>query len=184
MATEVLRPQDILIERIRTPPGSAFHFPRRQNFNNGAAVRPNRIAKPAPAVQRKRSPVNNGQLNPHPPTTASIPRRSSFDDLRSARSPLIGQVTILRRGEKLEVKETVKPTPAKKAETRIGSDPDQIRVADPGPKTPVNLYAGSAFFASPSPDSLPLPSFSKKKQMNLVVDDSATRDLRRLLRLD
>ncbi|GAB2210334.1 hypothetical protein Droror1_Dr00015598 [Drosera rotundifolia] len=176
MATEVLRPQDILVERIRTPPASAFHFPRRKNFNNGAAVRPNRIAKPAAAVQRKRSPVNSGQLNPHPPTTASIPRRSSFDDLRSARSPLIGQVTILRRGETLEVRETVKPTPAKKSETRIGSDP--------GPTTPVNLYAGSAFFVSPSPDSLPLPSFSKKKQMNLVVDDSATRDLRRLLRLD
>ncbi|CAN1137643.1 hypothetical protein LINPERPRIM_LOCUS23008 [Linum perenne] len=44
------------------------------------------------------------------------------------------------------------------------------------------MYAGSAFAVSPSPSALPLPSFSKKKQVS--VDDSATRDLRRLLRLD
>jgi hypothetical protein len=35
---------------------------------------------------------------------------------------------------------------------------------------------------SPAPSSLPLPSFSKKKQVS--IDDSATRDLRRLLRLE
>ncbi|KAL3012083.1 hypothetical protein AAZX31_07G235300 [Glycine max] len=46
------------------------------------------------------------------------------------------------------------------------------------------VYAGSAFAVSPSPEALPLPSFSTKKQDSVAVDDSATRDLRRLLRLE
>ncbi|CAN6720583.1 unnamed protein product [Malus baccata var. baccata] len=48
-----------------------------------------------------------------------------------------------------------------------------------------DMYAGLAFAVSPEPSSLPLPSFSRKKQVLKVVDDdSATRDLRWLLRLD
>ncbi|KAG6428088.1 hypothetical protein SASPL_112337 [Salvia splendens] len=54
--------------------------------------------------------------------------------------------------------------------------PNQIR------QSPLPLYAGSAFSLSPSPRSLPLPSFFNKK-LN-PSDDPATRDLRRLLRLD
>lgn len=42
------------------------------------------------------------------------------------------------------------------------------------------LYAGSAFNVSPEPRSLPLPSFSRRKD----TEDCATRDLRRLLRLE
>ncbi|GAA0164501.1 hypothetical protein LIER_20117 [Lithospermum erythrorhizon] len=42
------------------------------------------------------------------------------------------------------------------------------------------MYAGSAFSVSPPPSDLPLPTFSKK----LSFDDHATRDLRRLLRLE
>ncbi|GMP53455.1 hypothetical protein CsSME_00018905 [Camellia sinensis var. sinensis] len=47
-------------------------------------------------------------------------------------------------------------------------------------------YAGSAFSVSPSPRSVPLPSFFSKKQLSKVAidGDSATRDLRRLLQLD
>lgn len=71
---------------------------------------------------------------------------------------------------------------------RLGPDPKMVskhvRVVDL--RSPVagncDMYAGSAFSVSPSPSSLPLPSFSKKKQF--PIDDSATRDLRRLLRLD
>ncbi|CAN6683660.1 unnamed protein product [Malus baccata var. baccata] len=45
-----------------------------------------------------------------------------------------------------------------------------------------DMYAGSAFAVSPEPSSLPLSSFSRKKQVLKVVDDDlATRDLRRLL---
>ncbi|CAM8988291.1 unnamed protein product [Rhodiola kirilowii] len=48
-----------------------------------------------------------------------------------------------------------------------------------------DVYAGSSFSStSPPPaSSLPLPSFSTRKVV-VVVDDSATRDLRRLLRLE
>ncbi|AES91747.2 hypothetical protein MTR_4g118490 [Medicago truncatula] len=49
----------------------------------------------------------------------------------------------------------------------------------------IDTYAGSAAFGlSPSPSALPLPSFLMKKQLAVTVDDSATRDLRRLLRLN
>ncbi|KAK9065590.1 hypothetical protein SSX86_014991 [Deinandra increscens subsp. villosa] len=54
-------------------------------------------------------------------------------------------------------------------------------------------YAGSGFFHSPSPRSLPLPSFFNKKQEEESMamaedhgggfDDSATKHLCRLLRL-
>ncbi|KAJ1269248.1 hypothetical protein BS78_07G196300 [Paspalum vaginatum] len=45
------------------------------------------------------------------------------------------------------------------------------------------VYAGPAFSTSPEPSSLPLPHFPAKKQAALV-DDDATRGLRRILRLD
>uniref|UniRef100_A0ACD5YPN0 Uncharacterized protein n=1 Tax=Avena sativa TaxID=4498 RepID=A0ACD5YPN0_AVESA len=49
----------------------------------------------------------------------------------------------------------------------------------------VELYAGPAFSAaSPEPSSLPLPQFPFQKPAAPVVNDAATRDLRRLLRLE
>ncbi|KAG4942142.1 hypothetical protein JHK85_046788 [Glycine max] len=80
--------------------------------------------------------------------------RPSSDDSRVARSNGLEKVTILRRGQSLD--------------SAVKSD----------------VYAGSAFAVSPSPEALPLPSFSTKKQASAAVDDSATRDLRRLLRLE
>ncbi|XP_010912095.1 uncharacterized protein [Elaeis guineensis] len=68
---------------------------------------------------------------------------------------------------------------------RLGPDPDMIpkelrlRLAD--------MYARAGFAISPSPTSLPLPSFSRRSLSSpsiVTVDDSATRDLRRLLRLE
>ncbi|KAJ8620657.1 hypothetical protein MRB53_029186 [Persea americana] len=50
-------------------------------------------------------------------------------------------------------------------------------------ETNSDVYAGSAFSQSPSPSSLPLPTFSRKREGVAVVDDTATRDLRRLLRI-
>ncbi|XP_058758710.1 uncharacterized protein LOC131631960 [Vicia villosa] len=82
-------------------------------------------------------------------------KRSSADDSVTAKSR--EKVTILRRGKSLDSSlEAVKS----------------------------DKYAGSAFSMSPSPSALPLPSFLMKKQFSATVDDSATRDLRRLLRLD
>lgn len=87
--------------------------------------------------------------------TALVLKRSSADDSVTGKSR--EKVTILRRGKSLDSSlEAVKS----------------------------DKYAGSAFSVSPSPSALPLPSFLTKKQFSATVDDSATRDLRRLLRLD
>ncbi|XP_047076502.1 uncharacterized protein LOC124686636 [Lolium rigidum] len=54
-----------------------------------------------------------------------------------------------------------------------------------GRRPAVELYAGPAFSgASPEPSSLPLPQFPLQKAVAPAVNDAATRDLRRLLRLE
>ncbi|KAJ1427250.1 Proline-rich nuclear receptor coactivator motif [Sesbania bispinosa] len=160
MATQVLHPQDCLIERIRAPPAG---FSRRRSsgnycnqyyyYNNHAATsRPSR--KPATRPDpRNRVAVSYGQ-----PESASVSKRSSADDSRMGRSSGFAseKVTILRRGQSLD------------SSLAVRSD----------------VYAGSAFAVSPSPSALPLPSFPTKKQSSAAFDDSATRDLRRLLRLE
>ncbi|TVU20776.1 hypothetical protein EJB05_30372, partial [Eragrostis curvula] len=47
---------------------------------------------------------------------------------------------------------------------------------------PAEVYAGPSFSTSPEPSALPLPQFPLKKAV--AVDDAATRDLRRILRLE
>ncbi|XP_030473821.1 uncharacterized protein LOC130136199 [Syzygium oleosum] len=206
MATEVLRPRDCLIQRIRVSPAS---FPRRKACNYGnsysnpsrSSARPNRKQihqqqQPAakPEVQRKR-------LVPAQPEPSTSFSRSSSDDLRQGRSSsglVMEKVTILRRGESLDskIKSQVSEAAASSSglvvcdgTQRLGPDPamvpKQVRMVDlrsPAAARRCDVYAGSAFAVSPEPSSLPLPSFSKKKHVSF--DDSATRDLRRLLRLD
>ncbi|XP_020238526.1 uncharacterized protein LOC109817620 [Cajanus cajan] len=159
MGTELLRPQDCLSQRIGLPPP---FISRRRNYaaNNAFSYR---------GARRKRV------VDPKP----------SSDDSRLPRL-LMEKVTILRRGESLD--SNLKTQPLKKqgdalvvvGTQRLGPDPEmvpkQIRIADFKP-----VYAGSAFAVSPSPSALPLPSFFRKQA---AVDDSATRDLRRLLRLE
>ncbi|MCS4558852.1 proline-rich nuclear receptor coactivator motif-containing protein, partial [Shewanella sp. C32] len=49
----------------------------------------------------------------------------------------------------------------------------------------VEVYAGPAFSVSPEPSSVPLPQFPfRKAAVTAAVDDAATRDLRRMLRLE
>lgn len=186
MGTEVLRPQNCLIDRIRVAP---VVFPRRRP-NRKPAARPER---PDP---RKRSIQ---------PEASSSTKPSSFFDLRSDRFGGGAQVTILRRGESLDSKIKSKAlshngggvTPEMIAcgTERIGPEPEmvpkQIRIrgarsGSPTPRARPDMYAGSAFALSPAPSSLPLPSFYKRDQVlfGAAVDDSATRDLRRILRLD
>lgn len=200
MGTEILRPQDCLLERMRVSPAALYR--RRSNYGNFNSnytnysnyynSRPNR--KPAVRPdQRKRVG------SPPAQSETSISRKSSCNDLRAGRNNLVMEkVTILRRGESLDsmIKSSVsssrKDIDAGLTVTgteRLGPDPEmvpkQIRIVDLK-QHPVagysDVYAGSAFSVSPVPSSLPLPSFSRKKEV--FVDDSATRDLRRLLRLD
>ncbi|XP_059632614.1 uncharacterized protein LOC132275211 [Cornus florida] len=197
MGTEVLRPQDCLIQRIRVGPAS-----RKSCYPNGNA----RFRKPVVRPEQKK------RFNGQPETTTSlIPKRSTStdDDLRknfnnnyNQGQLVMGQVTILRRGESLDSKIKAGRPLTKNGDDllvcgteRLGPDPEmvtkQIRIGDlksalspiaAGNRT--DMYAGSAFSMSPSPRALPLPSFFNKKQVSKIVEDSATRDLRRLLRLD
>ncbi|KAL6193849.1 hypothetical protein ACLB2K_034933 [Fragaria x ananassa] len=174
MGTEILRPQDCLVERIRVSP--AFSRPSSYNnyYRNG----------PIPVQQQRRSgkpAVRAEQRRPEP--AALVWKRSgqsSSDDLMKAE-----KVTILRRGEP---RSRMKKAASDGRLERLGPGstvvPKEVRIVDL--RTPViDMYAGSAFAMSPEPSSLPLPSFStKKKQASRSFDDSATRDLRRLLRLE
>ncbi|KAG9457492.1 hypothetical protein H6P81_002000 [Aristolochia fimbriata] len=174
MGTEVLRPQDCLIDRMRIP-DSHVVFPRR----SAGRPRPNRKPAARPEVRKQRVPETQ--------------KKSTEDATKAGRGFVMGHVTILKRGESLpekKIRELAGPntaaTPATAAgdlilcgTQRLGPDPATL------PIYPSDVYAGSAFFNSPAPSDLPLPSFSKKKcGPGGVVDDSATKDLRRLLRLD
>lgn len=192
MGTEVLRPQDCLIhQRIRVAP---VVFPRRKsNYGNGnGQIRANvgnngnRKVQIRPE-QRRRSPEPAG------------PKRSaSVGDFKTRSNQVgMGQVTILRRGESIDWKEKVDLAPSMRGNgddavllsgtERLGPCPEmvpkQIRMSRPSSGAG-DVYAGSAFSLSPSPRAVPLPSFFNRKSSPNTVDDSATKDLRRLLRLE
>ncbi|XP_048129741.1 uncharacterized protein LOC115729083 [Rhodamnia argentea] len=189
MATEILRPQDCLAKRIGASPAA---YPRRRNCSYGNSCsnpRPNR--KHHQHQQRKRSVTCQSE-----PT---VSMRSNPEEAGPARPGGLAmrKVTILRRGEPLDA--AIKDDAGSKREgggpvvSGLGPGPELVREQVIGPELrspgvaaegkPV-VYAGSAFAVSPEPSSLPLPSFSNKKKQVLLVDDSATRDLRRILRLD
>lgn len=69
---------------------------------------------------------------------------------------------------------------------RLGPNPDKVSADLKLLKSRSgDVYAGSTFDMSPSPRALPLPKFSLRKEAVAIstVDDSATKDLRRLLRI-
>ncbi|KAL2341196.1 hypothetical protein Fmac_009136 [Flemingia macrophylla] len=177
MATEVLRPQDCLSQRIALPP------PLISRRGSHPAARVNGFFH-----RGSRKPA----ARPEPRKRVDQRRQPSSDDSRVPRL-VVGKVAILRRGESLD--SNLKNQALKKqghdlvvvGTQRLGPDPEmvprQTRVVEFKP-----VYAGSAFAVSPSPSALPLPSFSRKQQQRrppaVVVDDSATQALRRLLRLE
>ncbi|TKY72060.1 hypothetical protein E2542_SST00796 [Spatholobus suberectus] len=173
MGTEVLRPQDFLTQRIGVSPAG---FYRRRTYSNN---------------------VNNGgyfSRGHRKPATRPEPRKRaakpSSDDSRVPRL-VMEKVKVLRRGESLDSK--LKSEALKKegddlvvvGTQRLGPDPEMVPKENwmVDYRSGRDVYAGSAFAVSPSPSALPLPSFSKR-QPAPAVDDSATRDLRRLLRLE
>ncbi|PON80242.1 proline-rich nuclear receptor coactivator [Parasponia andersonii] len=196
MATEVLRPQDCLIDRIRVPRPAAFT--RRRSYYgvypnstfNGNYSSSNSYANP----RSSRKPAVRSE-KPQEQRRSVSKRSSSADDLKAVK---VEKVTILRRGESLDskIRSESSSSPLLKEEIivcgtqRLGPEPEMVpkRIGMVDLKAPVaagrsDVYAGSAFAVSPAPSSLPLPSFPKKKPVLAVVDDSATRDLRRLLRI-
>ncbi|CAI9776281.1 unnamed protein product [Fraxinus pennsylvanica] len=199
MGTEVLRPQDCLVERCRVSPAG---FYRRRNFSgygisiantkqqHGGGYYKKAVVRP----EQKKKFNGNGMYK----------KSWSSEDLKSRHTAALdgivkGKLTILRRGESVDSVTKMK-NKAKSQQNRTPVDnlatfespamtPKQIRVVPPAEAA--DMYAGSAFSMSPSPRALPLPSFfnnKKKKQEDdgyaKLFDDSATRDLRRLLRLE
>jgi len=204
MGTEILRPQDCLIERVRFSPcrrknyygntyGNGIPYTSNNNTNNNPSFsNPNPKPNRKPAVRSERSAAREQQRKQRPSEPLVSWRSSSAGDLKGWKNQNLAmeKVTILRRGESLDSKIRSNGGDLVVAGTdRLGPHPKmvtkQIKMVDPR-SSPVAagdlMYAGSAFSVSPAPSSLPLPSFSKKKQLSF--DDSATRDLRRLLRLD
>ncbi|KAK6146114.1 hypothetical protein DH2020_019983 [Rehmannia glutinosa] len=192
MGTEVLRPQDLLVERLRAPPTS---FNRRKNFlanGNSTNLDVNRKQhrKPSPkpdkrifnaAAETKRSSHGGGGV-PGPRRKVEVPSGGL----------VMGEVTLLRRGESLD-SITSKITSGNPKDPMIQksvddlSFPKQIRVVA---APPTDIYAGSAFSMSPSPRSVPVPSFFNKDNKKDLIDCEnkqfydATRYLRRILRLE
>lgn len=159
MGTEVMIPHDCLIQRV-TP----FHHRKIGHGNGNVAFCP-RYRKPAGRSEKKRC-------------SAETKRSPSVGNLNPGEL-VMGRVTILRRGESMgslyqKIRESV---PAETIERVGGDDLRRIRIGD--------VYAGSAFSNSPSPRSLPVPSFfSNPNREQDGLDDSATRYLRRVLRLE
>lgn len=205
MATEVLHPQDCLVNRFAA-------FPRRRTLYSHHQH--DYKSQPSKHIRDKNSPVRFEQKRRQTDCSDRISRRSSSEDLQSSRhhhhhdnsskQPVTRQVTILKRGESLlDLKPKVDPVTISHIDlTRSGlpepSRPetqiwlkDQKSLSSKLTGSPLlsftpDIYAGSAFAVSPAPESLPLPSFPMKKQimLDVAVDASATRDLRRLLRLE
>lgn len=98
---------------------------------------------------------------------------------------MAGHLTILKRGGSLVAFEKLEVTAV--GTGRLGPNPEMVpkHMGIGNLKTgaaAAEMYAGAAFSVSPSPSSLPLPSFSLKKDGSPIAD-CATKDLRRLLRL-
>ncbi|TMW90348.1 hypothetical protein EJD97_015871 [Solanum chilense] len=209
MGTEVLRPQNCLIDRFREPqPAAAFHRRKNNGYYNNNGYR-------KPVVRTEKKKLNSKIQNQSEPSISRRSEESKPVQIPGRVTPVVdggivmGQVMILRRGESLDSlnpnirnENKTMSSGKKKKQPASGSGDELTTVYDTGrlgpeqpgmfPKnirvghSPTDVYAGSAFSNSPSPRSLPLPSFfNNKKQVELTsFDDSASRDLRRLLRLE
>ncbi|XP_050378338.1 uncharacterized protein LOC126795569 [Argentina anserina] len=169
MGTEILRPHDCLIERIRSNRSTTlFSQPVSYKYyaNGPIHLQNHRYRNSAVRAEQKR--LESATL------VSKRIGRSNYDALMKAKN-----VIILRRGEPLN---RMKKATSDNQLERFG----QGRTMVPKKAGIVDLkYAGSAFAMSPEPSSLPLPSFSrKKKHVSRSFDDSATINLRRLLRLE
>ncbi|KAI4344240.1 hypothetical protein L6164_011488 [Bauhinia variegata] len=192
MGTAVLRSHDCLQGRFRQEALAFSTYPVRSRKNSNPNPNPNPNTHANQTRRRKRSQVAV-QANQNRD-------RSRYGDRSMvAKGPtanlVMGQVKILKRGEKLVsdnahraigVSAEIRKMRAKSEEDldlvlgstdRLGPDPEtvqkQIRVSE----FKDGIYAGSAFVTSPPPSSVPVPAFLGK-------NGAATSDLRRLLRLD
>ncbi|XP_058759525.1 uncharacterized protein LOC131632812 [Vicia villosa] len=191
MGTAILRSHDCLQRRFL--PNDALSVPSSPiPSRKNCSPNPNCKSYVNQNRRRKRSPVSS-------PPVKQNDRRNSGDRTVAPVNLVMGQVKILKRGEKLspEISEDgglvlkamdldldldldLDKTDLVLGSTdRFGPDPvamqEQIKISESNLKD--GIYAGSAFFSSPPPSSVPVPFFLRKNGV-------ATSDLRRLLRLD
>ncbi|CAH8328415.1 unnamed protein product [Eruca vesicaria subsp. sativa] len=171
MGVAVLNPQDCL----KQP------FPHMKYPRNHTTACPNRQKKPVPNRTRRSPPRNQTTRSPPkaPPPPPSVKK-----------SPVVGQVRILKRGEEIPNKtaELVVEKTDLVSTQRIGPDPclipSQIRLSDRKSKK-VPFYAGPVTMTSPPPSDVPLPAFfTTKKSVSLFQAADATSDLIRMLGLN
>ncbi|CAN1169324.1 hypothetical protein LINPERPRIM_LOCUS19751 [Linum perenne] len=159
MAIAVLSPQDCLRDPISTRGGLLSTPPRakiHRNPNPSSSSSSSRNSRGGgQSIRRKRSPNSS----PPPPQLADSPH-----------APTKTVVKILKRGEQIPIEKNPVPIESKKADLEKSS-PMMNRSVD-------GFYAGSGFFTSPPPSSLPLPVFLKK-----TSNVEATTGLCRLLNL-
>ncbi|XP_027331812.1 uncharacterized protein LOC113847124 [Abrus precatorius] len=193
MGTAVLRSHDCLQGRFLPNDALAIATSHARSRRN-SYPNPNFNSSPSHNRHRKRSPIAAFQANYHDRDRRRPADRSAVKSPAAA-NLVMGQVKILKRGEKLTLEndDQVLAVPSENSNLRVNSEvgldlllgstdrlgPDpltlqkQIRVSD----SKEGIYAGSAFVASPHPSSVPVPGF-------LGRNGAATSDLRRLLRLD
>ncbi|XP_010942151.1 uncharacterized protein [Elaeis guineensis] len=207
MGTAVLRSHDCLKGRLHLeafgsrPPPPAKHSRKKPPRSSPSSSPP----PPPPKAGRSHltrparlspPPQPTNPTRPNPPSsvrkTGSPGKENAGDTQIRPRRPLVmEEVTILKRGEELQA--FVTPAEDRRSDgdesvlcstNRLGPDP-QILPKKIGFADPASVYAGPAFFASPSPSSLPFPAFFLKKAGGEAINsDEATRSLRCLLRLD
>ncbi|XP_072960086.1 uncharacterized protein [Typha angustifolia] len=159
MGTELLRPQDCLMR--------AFNKPNRSPNSSRSW---GEQSYPKPRKRKEGSPK-----------------------LAKGKHMVMGQVTILKHGESLDSVMTGRKKREASADSwevavfgsaRLGPDPDAIpKEVRLRPVRCGDAFAGVGFTLSPSPRALPLPSFPRRRK-EVGVDDSKTKGLRRLLRLE
>ncbi|CAI0444210.1 unnamed protein product [Linum tenue] len=170
MATAVLSPQDCLRDTFTNRGGLHSMTPRtkiRCNPTNTPTASSFKHGRGKSDNRRKQSPNTSPPPRPTPESFLS-PQPSA------AKVLAMGEVKILKRGEPIQNNKENSPA---------------VRSASAAVKVELNrsvagFYAGSGFFTSPPPSSLPLPVFLKKSAVvGVGVDSEATSDLRRLLNL-
>ncbi|XP_021890691.1 uncharacterized protein LOC110809237 [Carica papaya] len=185
MGVAVLNPQDCLRDPFSKQNLISPHMKHPRNPNTN----PNRLNRNH--ASRGKRGLNRSQNN-SPPARAVVPPRNPSKNLA------MGQVKILKRGEELNKTVPDPVSETKKIKTREVPGLSSTEPPTPKPETEPELvstrtesvpvsplyYAGSAFFASPPPSSLPVPAFFSKKTISGNRYDDATSNLIRILRLD
>lgn len=198
MGVAVLSPKHCI--KSHQPPRSSVLSAPNSKPRRGHGFQTPKSNRSAP---RRNHPVPTSPLLSSP--LSSKHQENSTDDIskvyraKSSDSPPMAEVRILKRGEMLTTPtpqkshQTTFPPPVAAAEKLPSRDSTPVKVEKCsgfnstgllGPKPQISseavqIYAGSGFFISPPPSSVPVPAFTRK-----TMSDEAASCLRRILQLE